>query len=358
MTEQLGQDTRDSLKQRIIDAAQRGEPLVIRGGDSKADILGRSIEGPILDVGEHAGITSYTPEELVVTVRAGTTIATLLETLEAQGQTLTCEPPSLERRATVGGTLACNLSGPARPWGGAIRDAVLGVEMINGSGQLLNFGGTVMKNVAGYDVSRLQAGAMGTLGVITRVNLKVMPIPECVQTLAFECDASTALQTMRMRAQQAGPLSGACWHNGQLQMRLSGSDAAVTHTAKHWGGELIREADALWRDLRELRLPCFTSALPLWRLSVDPSAPVDAALGVDIIDWGGAQRWVSTDVLAETVFARVKSDYGHACLFSGGDRLTEVRSPLDAANVAIQRRLKLAFDPKQILNPGRLYRWM
>lgn len=358
MTETPEQDISPALLQRITEAAARREPLRIHGGDTKRDLLGRPVSGTALDISGHRGIVHYEPAELVVSVRAGTTIDCLLSALREQGQTLACEPPSLGGGATVGGTLACNLSGPARPWGGAMRDAVLGLEMINGKGQRLNFGGTVMKNVAGYDVSRLQAGAMGTLGVITQINLKVMPLPECVQTLAFECTAIDALGMMRERARQALPLNGACWHKGVLQLRLAGAETAVTHTARQLGGQALAESDTLWRDLRELRLPLFTQATPLWRLSLDPAAPLDDALTVSAIDWAGAQRWVATEADFDTVCASAAAAAGHACLFRGGERHAEVRSPLHAPDAAIQQRLKLAFDPERIFNPGRLYGWM
>ena len=258
------------------------------------------------------------------------------------------EPPDFDGHATIGGTLACNLSGPARPWQGSIRDAVLGVQLINGRGDRLEFGGKVMKNVAGYDVSRLQAGALGTLGAITEVHIRVLPKPETTLTLAWELPPEAALAQMTEKAALPKPLTGACWIDGRLYLRLSGADSAVKHTAQQWGGEAVD--NHIWQQIREMTHPFFADSAPLWRLSLSGAAPLhnDAQ---QCLDWGGTQRWLRLrpDQIA---------DDAHLSLFSGGDRSSETRGALDPVQQKLQQRLKQSFDPDGIFNPGRLYSWM
>lgn len=354
MTEATGADLGPELADAVARAAADRQPLYIGAGGSKRRLLGRDCEAPLLDVSGHRGIVDYEPGELVLTARAGTPLTELQAALAAQGQTLPFEPPLFGGRATLGGTVACNSSGPARPWGGAVRDLVLGVQLINGRGELLNFGGRVMKNVAGYDVSRLQAGALGTLGVLTRVSLKVLPAPERNLTLVYELDAAAAVMVMNRRAGEPRPLSGACWVDGRLYLRLSGPGGALAHTARQWGGEVLDGADDFWRDLRELALPFFDGDAPLWRCSLRPTAPVDLLPGPALIDWAGALRWVRGAHRLEQLQRAAAGAGGHVTLFRGGDRRGAVLPRPDPVSAGLQRRLKLAFDPLGILNPGRL----
>lgn len=358
MTEQPGnkpeRDISAELAAAVAAAHARGATLYIKGGDSKRHWLGRNCTADELDVTGHCGIVDYQPAELVVTARAGTRIRDLQRCLAAEGQTLACEPPELDGNATLGGTLATNLCGPARPWTGSIRDAVLGVRLINGEGKLLSFGGTVMKNVAGYDVSRLQAGALGVLGVLCDISLKVLPLPEKSLTLSYAQSADAAIAHMNQRAGEPAPLSGACWVGGVTQLRLSGAASAVEHIATRWGGD-AGEAD-VWHDLRELRLPFFAGDAPLWRATVTPTA--SCADSDTLLDWAGAQRWLRGAQQAEHLQRLSAEHAGHACLFRGGDRDGEVRAPLGAVQQQLQLRLKQAFDPAGVLNPGRLYSWM
>jgi glycolate oxidase FAD binding subunit len=337
------------LCETVAGAAERSEPVYVTGGDSKRTLLGRRCEATPLEISGHTGITDYQPDELVISARAGTPLVELQTALAERGQVLPFEPPHCDRRATLGGTLACNLSGPARPWRGSIRDAVLGLQLINGRGELLNFGGKVMKNVAGYDVSRLQSGARGTLGVITEVNLKVLPAPESELTLMYEMGATESLTVMNQRATSPKPLSGACWFEGRLYLRLSGADCAVQHTARSWGGDLCDAPP--WEQLREMTLPFFAGPGPLWRLSTAPTSALDPR-DAQLLDWCGAQRWYRATPPAET------SRGSHLALFAGGDRNGEVRGELDPVQQLLQCRLKQAFDPRGIFNPGRLYSWM
>jgi glycolate dehydrogenase FAD-binding subunit len=341
----------DDICATVHDAYQRSESLYIAAGGSKRHIIGRDCEAAPLDVCAHRGIIDYQPDELVLCARAGTPLGVLQEALAQYNQVLPFDPPLFGDRATLGGTLACNLSGPARPWYGSIRDATLGIKLVNGKGELLQFGGKVMKNVAGYDVSRLQAGALGTLGVITEVNLKVLPKPESSVTLAYSMDAATALATMNRRAVEPKPLSGACWFNDTLYLRLSGAASAVRKTASSWGGSHCDETETPWAGVREMDLPFFSGDTPLWRLSCSPNHPLSEQQ--QLLDWGGAQRWIRAQTPPELALGNA-----HLSLFAGGDRRTEVRGVLDPVQQTLQKRLKAAFDPRGVLNPGRLYGWM
>jgi len=350
-------DIAEELAERVRAAYSAGRPLYIRAGDSKRHLLGRACDAEELDVSAHRGIVDYQPRELVITARAGTPLAEIEAVLAAQGQRLAAEPPQFGGAATLGGTLAADLSGPARPWGGSLRDAVLGVALINGRGEHLAFGGRVIKNVAGYDVSRLQAGALGTLGVLCDITLKVAPRPEHTLTLGYAVDAAEAVRIMNHRSGEPAPLDGACWSDGRLLLRLSGAARAVAQTAERWGGDSIHGADDDWHALREMRLPLFAAERPLWRLSVQSPAPPDAALPPALLDWAGARRWVHAENPALALDSARRAG-GHACLFRGGDRRAEVRAPLGDPQQRLHARLKKAFDPAGVLNRGRLYSWM
>jgi glycolate oxidase FAD binding subunit len=351
-------DQGDSIAARVAAARERGEALYLQGGNTKRHLLGREPAGTPLDLSGHRGIVDYQPAELVMTARAGTPLAEIRDALAGHRQQMSFEPPLFDGRATLGGTLACNLSGPARPWCGSIRDMVLGIKLVNGKAETLSFGGQVMKNVAGYDVSRLQAGALGTLGVITEVSFKVLPEPDEQLTLAYEMNAAEAVQTMNQRGGEPRPLTGALWVDGQLYLRVAGTPGAVRKTASDWGGDTLAKGEQPWEQLREMRLPFFTGSGELWRLSLDSTARVDTPPDRTLIDWGGAQRWLRDDADRDALRRTALSAGGHACLFRGGDRQGEVRQPLEPAEQQLQQRLKQAFDPDRILNPGRLYGWL
>ena len=350
-------DISSQIIDRIEAARRDAEPLSIVAGASKR-FVGRASEGSPLDVAAHSGIVSYEPGELVLTVRGGTPLLDIEAALDEHGQMLPFEPPRFGGSATIGGTLACNASGPARPWSGAVRDAVLGVELITGRGEQLNYGGRVMKNVAGFDVSRLQAGALGAFGVISRVSLKVLPRPQRTLTLVQELDAAQAIVRMNELAGLAKPLSGAAWCDGRVYLRLSGAATAVEAAARQWGGSRLDAAASFWRDLADQRLPFFRSDAPLWRFSVKSSSTLPAIGGEWLIDWGGAQRWIHGDFDRSALERLAESAGGHASLYRGGDRAGEVNHELPEALKALHLRLKNAFDPDRILNPGRLYSWM
>ncbi|MCB1687908.1 MAG: glycolate oxidase subunit GlcE [Halioglobus sp.] len=361
MTEQrtsTDSDQSEAIIAALQDARERQAPVYISAGGTKRNLVGRQCNAAELDVSAHRGIVDYQPQELVITARAGTPLTEIAAILAGHQQRLPFEPPLFGGRATLGGTLACNLSGPARPWSGSIRDMVLGVQMINGKCERLTFGGKVMKNVAGYDVSRLQAGALGTLGVLTEISLKVLPQPQKALSLCFAMTADEAVQTMNQRAAEPKPLSGAFWVDGQLYLRLSGAANAVDSTARQWGGESVEDDNALWEALREMALPFFAGDAPLWRFSVQSSARVATDFGETLIDWGGAQRWLRGEHSREQLDRFANDAGGHASLFRGGDRNSEVRPPLGKVERRLQQQLKHSFDPDGILNPGRLYSWL
>jgi len=353
-------DCTQDIVATVAQAVADKSALSIRGGNSKAHLLGRNCSADNtgkLELSKHSGIIEYHATELVLTARAGTKLTKIKAVLADQGQMLSFEPPEFAGMATLGGTLACNMSGPARPWSGSIRDMVLGVQLVNGKAELLNFGGRVMKNVAGYDVSRLQAGALGTLGVLTQISLKVLPLPEYSLTLSYEMDAAAAVELMNARSAQAKPLSAAYWANGTLFLRLSGAENAVIQTAKHWGGEPVSNSADLWRSLREFDHPFFSGDKPLWRFSHSPTASVQN-FGDMLIDWGGAQRWLRGECDRTVLEQSAEKSGGHVSLFRGGDRSGEVRHRINSLEKNLHQRLKHAFDPEGILNPGRLYSWM
>lgn len=345
-------DLTDQLQARVRDAADRGQALRPRGADSKA-FYGRDIDAEPLELGGHTGIVSYDPSELVLTARAGTRIRDIDALLTEHGQMLPFEPPQFSDATTLGGALSSGLAGPRRPWGGAPRDLVLGVKLLDGQGQVMRFGGQVMKNVAGYDVSRLMAGALGTLGVLLEISVKVLPRPPLERTLVLEKERPNALDLMRDLANRPAPLSGACHHDGRLYLRMTGNQAGVDEWSARIGGE--RGDGQFWADLRDQRLDFFRDQQPLWRLSLPPAAPRLNCEQTVIVDWAGAQRWVHCDAPAEQIRNQAAAHDGHATLFRHGDHRGEVFHPLDAVRRRLHRALKQVFDPHNILNPGRLY---
>lgn len=340
---------------RIRTAAAAKRPLRLRGGGSK-DFYGGELAGEVLDARAHAGIVSYEPTELVVTARCGTPLAELEAALAEKGQMLAFEPPHFGAGATLGGCVAAGLSGPRRATAGSLRDFVLGARILDGAGRELAFGGQVMKNVAGYDISRLLAGSLGTLGLILEVSLKVLPRPPAELTLRLELDEEQALERMNRWSGQYLPVSATAWYGGRLSVRLSGAPSALRAAASGMGGERIEggEAQRFWADIREQRDAFFGGEMPLWRLSLPSHAPCVALAGKQLIEWGGALRWLVTDADAGALRAAAEQAGGHATRFRGGER-RDAFAPLAPALARLHRELKKAFDPAGILNPGRLY---
>jgi glycolate oxidase FAD binding subunit len=349
--------TLSQLLDQVRGAISDAEPLCIVGGNSKRH-LGREPTGKPISVVDHAGVVDYQPTELVVTVRAGTTLSELQEILAEENQFLACEPPEFDGKATVGGTLACNQSGPSRPWYGSIRDHVLGVRLINGKGEHLRFGGQVMKNVAGYDVSRLQAGAMGTYGLLTEVSLKVLPQPESSITVRRRLDADAAIRVMNEVGMTPTPLTGACWHDGDLYFRLSGPTDVIKVAASGFDGEALADGVAFWMALREQTLPFFGAAKDQWRLSLRSNTPHCKPEKDWLIDWGGAQRWLAGQHDRDELESIAAGSGGELTHHRGGDRSAEVLPSQSSHKRAVLTHMKQAFDPAGVFNPGRLYSWM
>ncbi len=344
-----------SLQEQVIIAAADGKPLNIVAGNSKT-FLGRRPQGDPLDVSAHQGILSHEPKELVIRARCGTPLREIESALAEQGQMLPFEPPHFGEGATLGGTIAAGLSGPRRAAAGSARDFVLGARVLNGKGEILRFGGEVMKNVAGYDVSRLMTGALGTLGVILDVSLKVLPIPAKEITLVSASDNPSAIKRFNELAGEPLPLSAAACDGELAYLRLSGAASAVDAARQHLGGEVMEDGADFWQQhIREQGHPFFQENTPLWRLSVPPSVPEVSFQLKCLVDWGGALRWIRSERPAEEIY-RIAADLGgHATLFRGGDRDGQIHQPLPAPLLAIHRRLKQAFYPQGLFNPGRLY---
>ncbi len=358
------------MADRIRAAASEGQPLRLRGGGTK-DFYGQALRGEVLDTVLLSGIVSYEPSELVVTARAGTRLDELEASLAQEGQMLAFEPPHFGVGATVGGMVAAGLSGPARAAVGSVRDYVLGIQMLNGRAELLKFGGQVMKNVAGYDVSRLMCGSLGMLGLLTEVSLKVLPRAPAEATLRFELEQANALQQLNRWAGKPLPINATCWvqDGGRdlLYVRLRGARAAVDAAITSMGG--VQEDNAQvqrdWIALREQTLPFFVLQRDecLWRLSVPDTAQVLVLPGAAdqlLLEWGGALRWVKAPAnLARALRAAAAAVGGTATLFRHAVSTTEpapaVFHPLAERLARIHHDLKKQFDPQGIFNPGRMF---
>jgi glycolate oxidase FAD binding subunit len=346
-------DASTDIRARVVDAIERRAPLEIVGGNTK-HFLGRQVQGEPLALGSHRGVIDYHPEELVLTARAGTPLAELEMLLAEHGQMFAFEPPHFGAAATLGGTIAANLSGPRRAYAGAARDFVLGTRIINGRGEILRFGGEVMKNVAGYDVSRLVTGAMGTLGVILDVSLKVLPKPRETVTLVQSLPSRAALENLCRWAAMPMPVSASCIENEHLYVRLSGTASALAEARTMIGGDVLEDAETFWMDVREQRRPFFAGDSPLWRVSVPPAATIELP-GEELIEWGGALRWLRSDAPAAIIRDTAAKHGGHAMLFRSPVRSDSPYHPLPEPLMQLHRRIKAALDPNGIFNRGRMY---
>jgi glycolate oxidase FAD binding subunit len=342
----------DDWRGRIAQATPE-RPLRLRGSGSK-DFYGETLAGEVLELRDFSGIIDYEPSELVITARCGTTLAQLEAALGEHGQCLAFEPPAYGADPTLGGMIAAGLSGPRRPFAGAARDFVLGAHLLTADGQLLRFGGQVMKNVAGFDVSRLLCGSLGILGILTQVSLKVLPRARAEATLRLELPAAQAVRAFNRWSGQPLPLSGAAWHRGCAWVRLAGAPPAVLAACAQIGGEQVNPSAAhvFWNALRHARLAPLDEAV-LWRVSVPPAAAALELPGEPLIDWGGALRWYANVPHDTQVRAIAQAAGGTALCWRGpapGGRF----HPLPAALIGLHRALKKRFDPRGIFNPGRL----
>jgi glycolate oxidase FAD binding subunit len=327
--------------------------LRIVGGDTKR-FYGRPVAGETLALAGHHGVLRYDPAELVLTARGGTLLADIEALLARHGQRLPFEPPSFGPMATLGGTVAAGLAGPARVARGPVRDYVLGARLLTGEGRVLKFGGEVMKNVAGYDVSRLLAGSLGILGVLLEVSLKVLPVARDTRTLRRRSDARAAIDLLGTVAQRGLPLTGSFWSTGELYVRLEGSPAGLDAVVPAIGGDLMDASGAasLWHGVREQTHPYFAGDEPLWRVTLPPLAPPLAAGRPTLLEWNGQQRWYRGGA---PLFEAAAAAGGHATLFRHGAAGTGAFAPLTPALLELHGGLKRVFDPAGVLNPGRLY---
>jgi len=355
-------DISDLIQEQVKEAFNNKTILNVCGGESK-NFYGNEQLGERLDVAGHSGILSYEPSELVMTARAGTKLSEIEKLLDENKQSLPFEPPAYGENATIGGTIACNFSGPSRFYVGAARDFVLGCRIVNGKGELLRFGGEVMKNVAGYDVSRLMTGAMGTLGVLMDISFKVLPKPQHEVSLRFEMSRNEAITKLHLWRQQYLPISASCVYNNQLTIRLSGSKQSINKTLKMLGGEFIESKNPtqFWLDLKEHKNNFFNTSKDLWRLSLPSNTPLLAIDGESLYEWGGALRWFNSDEDVKAIQQIAQNNSGHATLFRShvvgnvDKKATSRFQPLEPAILKIHKNLKYAFDPHFILNPQRMY---
>ena len=356
-------------RDRVRAATAATTPLRIVGGGSM-DFYGQRLAGEIFEVSDHTGIVDYDPSELVITARCGTRLADVEQVMAQSGQMLAFEPPHFGPNATIGGSIAAGLSGPRRPYAGAARDLVLGIRLLDGRGDELAFGGRVMKNVAGFDVSRFLAGSLGTLGVILEVSLKCLPLPRAEMTRTFELAADEALRRLNAWSATPLPVSASCWHDERLHVRLSGAESAVAAAVRRLGGESLENAASYWAAVRDQTHAFFApfraqdgsetsaSRMPtLWRLSVRATAPHARFGGAMMIEWGGSLRWLAAteDGVAPQARAWAAAHGGHATMFRAVDKSAGVFQPLPPALLALHQRLKAALDPAGIFNPGRMY---
>lgn len=342
----------EQWRRRIAAAAAAGTPLRLRGAGTK-DFYGEQLAGEVLGLEGWHGIVDYEPSELVITARCGTPLSEIEAALSSRGQFLAFEPPGFGADSTIGGVIAAGLSGPRRPYAGAARDFVLGARLLTAEGELLRFGGRVMKNVAGFDIARLLCGSLGVLGIITEVSLKVLPRPQAEETLRFEMSAVAAVESFNRWAAQPLPLSGASWSQGAALVRLSGTSAAIRAARERIGGELMQEtqAAAWWEALRHCRLAIF-SRESLWRVSLPPAAEPLALPGEPLIDWGGAVRWYADLGAEAAVREQAQAQRGTAQCWRGAVRPRV--HPLPLALLRLHRELKARFDPQGVFNRGRL----
>ena len=365
----MNKDISNEIQQQVMDAFQKQMPLAIKGNETKS-FYGNAIEGTLLDVSPHQGIISYEPTELVLTARSGTSLNEIESVLNENNQQLAFEPPHFSNlsnseeatiEATLGGTVACGLSGPARANYGSVRDFVLGCEIVNGKGEQLKFGGQVMKNVAGYDVSRLMCGSLGTLGVILNTSLKVLPKPELETSLSFELTPNQANTTLSQWCAKPYPITASCYHNNILTLRLAGNAQAVKATQLKLGGEQLNNSKKFWQQLKEQQHEFFNTETNLWRISSKPNFEHDIPninTEVCLTEWHGALHWIKTNQNATVIQQHAARLGGHAILFRQNninDNNIDIFHPLENQIMKIHQNLKNAFDPKHILNRNKMY---
>ncbi len=348
------------LQNSVRDAISNNSPIYIHGGNSKL-FFGNIVNATPLDVSKHTGIIDYDPTELCITVRAGTLLSDIEKALDAENQILPFEPPQYTPNATIGGALATGISGPRRAYSGSARDAILGVKIINGEGEIASFGGQVMKNVAGYDLSRMMVRSHGTLGVILEASIRLLPKPKNEVTVSLEESQSFALDYFQSLRTQQLPVTASAWFNGQAFIRLSGSEKSLDYQLKkltaNTNAKPVDNTTQFWADIRDHKHHFFgRTDKPLWRLSLPPaSEEIKQINDNQLIEWGGAQRWVNTNTPANIIHNSANSRNGYATLFQGNIPETPCFPKLDENLMKLHKQLKKNMDPSGIFNPGRIY---
>jgi glycolate oxidase FAD binding subunit len=349
-------DVTEHLQQQVKEAISSREPLYIHGGNSKL-FYGNEVDAKPLNISLHTGVISYEPTELCITVRAGTRLSEINALLSKNQQILPFEPPMYTENTTIGGAIATGISGPRRAYTGSVRDAILGVQIINGYGEVFNFGGQVMKNVAGYDLSRLMVRSQGTLGVILSVSLRLLPKPKQDISLSFETSATDAIKYFQELRIQQLPITATAWHDNQAYIRLSASEKIINSCQAKLDLEQLEESESLWQDIRDHKHAFFKNLdKPLWRLSLPPA--VGNLSNIDdqqLIEWGGAQRWLSSNAPANIIQGLLSKQSGHATLFRSNVPNTQIFTALEPVLFSLHKRLKNKMDPHKIFNPNRIY---
>lgn len=349
-------DISTELQKQVVDAISNKEPLFIHAGKSKL-FYGNDVNGKSLDISPHTGIISYEPTELCITVRAGTRLSEIQKLLAEKQQILPFEPPLYTKDATIGGAIATGISGPRRAYTGSIRDAILGVQMINGNAEIVNFGGQVMKNVAGYDLSRLMVRSQGILGVILSVSLRLLPKPSHDLTIRFDVNQQEGLDFFQNLRSQQIPVSATVWFDQQAYIRLSGSTETLENSQQLIKGDVLTDAKDFWREIRDQHYHFFgRTDKPLWRLSLPPGSNQISRIDDNIlIEWSGAQRWVNSNMPANIIQSIAKSRNGFATLFRGNLPETPHFPTLDEPLMLLHKQLKNKMDPHGVFNPSRMY---
>ena len=347
--------------EQILTAQANKKPLRIVGGDTKK-FLRKGAVSESLSTLEHSGIISYQPSELVITAKSGTKLSDIELELDKSDQMLAFEPPRLGSLTTIGGVVSSGLSGPSMPYRGSVRDYVLGVKLITSKGAELRFGGEVIKNVAGYDISRLVSGAFGSLGVISEVSLRV--IPKTTSELSLEWASLSypeAWSMMLALAKKPWPITGMAWAEDILRVRVSGSLEALSDAKRRLSPSEVTTDLQYWKNLRDYSLPAMRPRenLSLWRIALARGSDgPDEKIAWS--DWGGAQRWVWTAAGGGDAMRDFCAENGgHAtCFYRGENESSSVfTSPLPLVkNLMI--RLKSGFDDRQIFNPKEYFDWM
>ncbi len=350
----LDQDHTDSISTAIENAIETKTAVHITAGNSKS-FYGNSCDAKPLDVSQHRGIIDYEPSELFITARCGTPLKEIESVLREQQQMLQFEPPHFGENSTIGGTVACGLSGPRRPYNGSVRDSVLGAHIVNGLGDYLRFGGQVMKNVAGYDVARLMSGALGTLGIIMQVSLKVIPMPAAEKTLCFECSRTEALQKMNRWTQMDVPITATYFEQNMLYVRVAGIESTLHSLKQTLGGEELVDDNDIWTEVREQQRAFFNDPAPLWRISIPEDTNHAALFDNCVIEWNGGLRWVKSNTSDNEIFSVAGAAGGHATLFRAEHKKTNCFQPLPPSLAKLHTDIKRAFDPHNFLNPGKMY---